>query len=165
MRWHDALLKWSLYTICCEKIEGQNKYMGVVWAQYMCHVKNTSNFILASIVFWGTAIQMWVSEMCSLQWRHNECDGISNHRRLDCSPNRLFRRGSKKTSKLLYTGLCEGKLPVTSGSPSQRTSNAENASIWWRHHVSLVHLIACVMLCKKTIFRPILTYYQLESTL
>ena len=27
-----------------------------------------------------------------LQWRHNECDGMSNHRRLDCLLNRLFRR-------------------------------------------------------------------------
>ena len=28
----------------------------------------------------------------SLQWRHNEHDGVSNHRRLDCLPNRLFWR-------------------------------------------------------------------------
>ena len=39
---------------------------------------------------------------------------------------------SKKTSKLRVTGLFEGNPPVT---PSQRASNAENASIWWRHHV------------------------------
>ena len=26
----------------------------------------------------------------SLQWRHDEHDGVSNHRRLDCLPNRLF---------------------------------------------------------------------------
>ena len=37
----------------------------------------------------------------SLQWRHYERDGVSNHRRLDCLPNRLFRRRSKKTSKSL----------------------------------------------------------------
>ena len=53
----------------------------------------------------------------TLQWRHNERDGVSNHRRLDCLPNRLFRRGSKKTSKLSVTGLCEGKPPVTGGFP------------------------------------------------
>ena len=28
----------------------------------------------------------------SLQWRHNDCDDISNHRRPDCLLNRLFRR-------------------------------------------------------------------------
>ena len=38
-------------------------------------------------------------------WRHNERDGVSNHRRLDCLHNRLFRRRSKKTSKLRVTGL------------------------------------------------------------
>ena len=44
--------------------------------------------------------------------------------------NRLFRRKSKKTSKLRVTGLCEGNSPVTGEFPAQRTSNAENASIW-----------------------------------
>ena len=28
----------------------------------------------------------------SLQWRHNECDGVSNHRRLEHLLNRLFSR-------------------------------------------------------------------------
>ena len=32
-----------------------------------------------------------------LQWRHNERDGVSNHRRLDCLLNRLFRRTLMKT--------------------------------------------------------------------
>ena len=43
-----------------------------------------------------------------LQWRHNERDGVSNHRRLDCLFNHLFRRRSKKTSKLRVSGLCRG---------------------------------------------------------
>ena len=33
----------------------------------------------------------------------------SNHRRLDCLLNRLFRRRTKKTSDFRVTGLCEGK--------------------------------------------------------
>ena len=33
----------------------------------------------------------------SLQWRHNERDSVSNHRRLGWFRNRLFRRRSKKT--------------------------------------------------------------------
>ena len=48
--------------------------------------------------------------------------------------NRLFRRRSKKTSKLRVTGPCEGNSPVTGEFPTQRASNAKNASIWWRHH-------------------------------
>ena len=51
---------------------------------------------------------------------------VSNHRRLDCLPNRLFRCRSKKISKLRVTGLCEGNPPVTGGFPSQRVSDAEN---------------------------------------
>ena len=48
--------------------------------------------------------------------------------------NHLFRRRSKKTSKLSVTGLREGKPPVTGGFPSQRASNAQNVSISWRHY-------------------------------
>ena len=44
----------------------------------------------------------------ALQWRHNGCDGVSNHQRLDCLLNRLFKPRSKKISKRRVTGLCEG---------------------------------------------------------
>ena len=43
------------------------------------------------------------------------------------------RRRSKKTSKRV-TGLCVGNSSVTGEIPAQRASNAENISIWWRHH-------------------------------
>ena len=68
-----------------------------------------------------------------LQWRHNERDGVSNHQPDDCLLNRLFKRRSKKISKLRVTDLCEGEFPA------QRASNAENVSIWWRHHVEQLH--------------------------
>ena len=70
----------------------------------------------------------------TLHWRHNERNGVSNHRRLDCLLNRLFRCRSKKTLKLRVTGLCEGNSPVIGEFPAQRASNAQNVSIWWRHH-------------------------------
>ena len=44
---------------------------------------------------------------------------------------------SKETSKLCVTGLCAGKPLLTGEFPAQRASNAENVSIWWRHHVTL----------------------------
>ena len=71
----------------------------------------------------------------TLRWRHNGRDSVSNHQPLDCLLNRLFRRRSKKTSKLRVTGLCAGNLPGTGEFPAQMASNAENISIWWRHHV------------------------------
>ena len=69
-----------------------------------------------------------------LQWRHNELNGVSNHQRLNCLLNRLFRLRSEQISKLRVTGLCEGNSPVTGEFPAQRASNAKNISIWWRHH-------------------------------
>ena len=32
------------------------------------------------------------------------------------------------------TGLCVGNSPGTGEFPAQTASNAENVSIWWRHH-------------------------------
>ena len=62
----------------------------------------------------------------SLQWRHNERDGVSNHQPHGCLFKRLFKAQiNKKTSKLRVTGLCEGNSPVT----AQRTSTAEIVSI------------------------------------
>ena len=40
------------------------------------------------------------SPSLSLEWCHNERDGVSNHWRLDSLSNRLFKSRSKKTSKL-----------------------------------------------------------------
>ena len=53
----------------------------------------------------------------ALQWRHNRCHGISNHQPHAYLLNRLFRRRSKKTSKLRVTGLCAGNSTVTGEFP------------------------------------------------
>ena len=73
--------------------------------------------------------------LSSLQWRHNGRDGVSDYQPHYCLFNRLFRLRSMKTSKLRVTGLCAGYSPMTRELPSQRASNGENASIWWRHHI------------------------------
>ena len=83
------------------------------------------------LALWGEG----QSHMChTLQWRHNGRDSISNHQPHDCVLNRLFRRRSKKASKLCVTGLCAGNSPGTGEFPAQMASDAENVSIWWRHH-------------------------------
>ena len=65
-------------------------------------------------------LQWWTTGMVTsklptkfaLQWRHNERNGVSNHRRLYCLFNRIFkRRSSKKTSMLRVTGV---RSPVDS---------------------------------------------------
>ena len=70
----------------------------------------------------------------ALRWRHNERDSVSNHQPHDCLLNRLFRRRSKKTSKLRVTGFCVVNSPGTGEFTAQMVSNAENISNWWRHH-------------------------------
>ena len=70
----------------------------------------------------------------TLRWRHNDHAGVSNHQPHGCLLNRLFRRKSKKASKLRVTGLCAGNSPGTGEFPAQMASYAENNSIWWRHH-------------------------------
>ena len=66
-------------------------------------------FILC--ISWGLTIPK------ALQWRHNDHGGVSNHQPHGCLLNRLFRRGSKKTSKLRVTGLCVGNSPGPVTSP------------------------------------------------
>ena len=84
------------------------------------------------------------SVLLALLWCHNECNGISNHQPHDCLPNGLFRCRSKKTSKLHITGLCVGNSSVTGEIPAQRASDAENVSIWWRHHKQAVWFMSNV---------------------
>ena len=81
-------------------------------------------------------LQIW-----PLQWRHNERHGISNHRRLECLLNRLFRCRSKKASKPRVTGLCEGNSPVAGEIPAQRASNAE------MYHLMTSSLVLTIVLC------------------
>ena len=58
----------------------------------------------------------------TLQWRHNECNGVSCHRRFVCLLKRLFRRRSIKVSKLHVTGLYEGISPETAANSPHKGS-------------------------------------------
>ena len=75
----------------------------------------TQNF--SSEVEFPTDISSWASyglsggNILTSQWRHNERDGVSNHRSFDCLLNRMLGCRSKKASKFCVIGLSEG--PVT----------------------------------------------------
>ena len=88
-----------------------------IWESSKCH---------RSLLKENAHLTTFAGETMSLQWRHNERYGVSNHQPHNCLLNRLFRHRSKKTSKLRVTGLCEGNSPVTREFPAQRASNAEN---------------------------------------
>ena len=51
-----------------------------------------------------------------------------------CSGTDQRKQRSSPSTKLRITGLCEGNSPVTGETPVQWVSNAENVSIWLRHH-------------------------------
>ena len=113
-----------------------NLWRNIQYRIYRMHFSHHADGVEVSAL--DSPFRLPVPDACAysitLQWRHDQWDDVSNHRRLDCLLNRWFRRRSKKTSKLRDTGLCEGNPPVTGGFPSQRASNAVNVSIWWGHH-------------------------------
>ena len=57
------------------------------------------------------------TSLFALHWRHNDHYGVSNHQPHGCLLSGLFRRRSKKTSKLCVTGLCVGNSPGPVNSP------------------------------------------------
>ena len=71
------------------------------------------------------------------QWRHNgqKASQITIPS-IVCST--VCSGADKRKHQSSLTDLCEGNLPVTGEFPSQWASNAENVSIWWRHHYFLI---------------------------
>ena len=116
-------------------------YLNQWWPSLLTHICVTRSRENVDIVLLDFAfLSLHHHIYTALHWRHNESDSVSNHQRLDCLLNRLFRRRSKKISKLHVPGLCEWKPQMTGGFPPQRASNAENSSIWWRHHGFVTYL-------------------------
>ena len=105
-----------------------------------CQVLFTREYIETLKWFYNTVVYdeiinaYIIFTQVSSRWRHNGRESVSNHQHHHCLLNRLFRRRSKKTPKLRVTGRCAGNSPGTGEFPAQMASNAENASIWWRHH-------------------------------
>ena len=94
-----------------------------------------------------------------LRWRHNERDCVSNHQPRHYLLNRLFGCKSKKTSKLRVTGLCAENSPGTGEFPAQMASNAENVSIWWRHHGDLPQHTKCLLISYMEALRTLAVFY------
>ena len=98
-----------------------------IYAQFCCHLFNYKCLFLTHWLPGNLKetlgkitlklISVFFSAIRSLQWRHNDHDCVSNHQPRGCLLNRLFRRRSKKTSKLRVTGLCVGNSPGPVNSP------------------------------------------------
>ena len=96
-------------------------------------IENAQKHISCS-AFYHIGSSITISSANTLLRRHYERDGVLNHQPHAGLLNRLFRRRSKKTSKVRFIGFCEGNSRVTGKFTAQRAINAENACIWWRHH-------------------------------
>ena len=74
--------------------------------------------VLKRYLFYNCFWRVWRAKVIGspLQWRHNEHDCVSNHQPCDCLLNRIFKRRSKKTSKLGVTTFVRGihRSPVNS---------------------------------------------------
>ena len=141
-------LKLTYSIICREIVHQENMNVHKIY-----HTPSFAEVIISHIITFMYYVSHWpwctlsVLHHChiccsdyfrgwlSLQWRHDEREGVSDHQSCDCLLNRLFKHTSKKTSKPCVTGLCVGNSPVTGEFPAQRASNVENVSIWWCHHV------------------------------
>ena len=151
MSWYHAyayvcLYSWQKVASNIHYFHLKNEYTWVTGFWMTCDLMIKIQCFLAAVcICISFYIYSWsslpeISSICMneyyirLQLRHNERDGVSNHQPHDYLLKRLFRRRSKKTSKLRVTGLCGRNSPVTGEFPAQRASNAENISIWWCHH-------------------------------
>ena len=80
---------------------------------YLCTKANLDAWFVPSV--WEVCTCMMSSIVIeTLQWRHNGCDGVSNHQPHKCLLNLSFCWWSKKTSNLRVTGLCAWNSPVNS---------------------------------------------------
>ena len=145
---HDAARHFYSYDLLdslglglfCFRLEFTKNTLGVLCSLFNGMCTNTPSIFSGvsqhRCLRLSTNVSIWYIDQTSiicvehtLHWSHNGHDSVSNHQPHHCLLNRLFRRRSTKTSKLRVTGLCAGKFPT------QMASNAENTSIWWRHHV------------------------------
>ena len=104
---------------------------------YVFQVVNTLNPSPITVHTWPPLWpQISWQHHVALRWCHNgpNNNNDSNHQPQGCLLNCLFRRSSRKTSKVRVTGLCVGNSLGTGEFPTQMASNVENFSIWWCHH-------------------------------
>ena len=121
--WHDSWAVVACAKFCCDVIisnwiraKWNFHHIWIVmekslvkWVpDFNVNVINLSAFLRQSsyMMLGMDKVSSWLTDVLapSLRWRHNGRDSASNHQPHHCLLNRLFRRRSKKTSKLHVTG-------------------------------------------------------------
>ena len=123
MWWHNYLR----HNICKTTIENVDTSKLMIIQRCVTDIPSRSPEL--TLTDHNTGFRAWANNMTtqlpqthshgsvSLQWRHNGRDSVSNQQPYYCLVNRLFRRISKKTSKLRVIGLCVGNSPGPVNSP------------------------------------------------
>ena len=130
------------------------------WRYHNRHLKWTWELLDSNTGSWPLNLRKGIHDRFSaknitiLRWRHNGRGGVSNHQPHYCLFNRIFRRRSKKTSKIRVTGICAGNSARTGGFPAQMASKVENFPISWRHHDLLYHAI-WPLITRSTFMYPV----------
>ena len=109
-----------------------------IWISFKNHLWTISFSPKCNATFYNEMIcrisfvkEFEIYRVKTLQSRHNERDGASNHQPHDCLQNYLFRHRSKKTSKVCVTGLCS--IPCTKGQLHGKVFHLMTSSwIQWR---------------------------------
>ena len=114
-------------------------YRLTLWMRPRSELFRESNSLRSSL---GSIVHN--SRWHALQW-HNGRDVVSNHRRLVCLLNHLFSRRKKIKAPHHW--------PLW-GESSQKANNAENVSIWWRHHGNAVR---SGDICNPCCVRPVIS--------
>ena len=102
-----------------------------------------------------TSRQFIYNVTVSLQWRHNERDGVSNQQPRDCLLNRLFKaqiKGNIKAPRHWRWMRGIHRWPVT----VQMARNAKNVPYWWLHHGNYA-LLPCL---QSTRLHYIFAYHE-----
>ena len=126
--WHGAFLNFPVIPTALRHRSSVNQQQ--VWHSTIALVPPTRCF--SFIILGGSVFLQW-----SLQWRHNELDGVSNHQPHYCLLNRFFKAQIKEKIKApRHWPLC-GEFTDGRWIPHTRASNAgnihsENKVVRWR---------------------------------
>ena len=110
-----------------------------MWINYSCAGTFDSKIFISTRNAYVSSNELRTRfTLCSVHWRHNGCDSVSNHQPHDCLLRQpLIQTQIKENIKApCHRPLC-GEFTGDRWIPAQMASNAENVSIWWRHHVCI----------------------------
>ena len=96
--WGAVTTKWNFWMACRQRVSNDAlRWVHLDIRPFLSNKKVNRRNKAYWLTNGGIFIVNYLS--LSLQWRHNERDGVSNHQRLGCLLNRLFRHKLKVKSK------------------------------------------------------------------